>query len=110
MRLFLAAVLVLLAIQVRAEEPIVAMGVINTVDAEARSINLTHEPIPDIGWPAMTMDLAVSDSADLSGLEAGTGVSFTLEKGPDDIFRIGTIEAADHAPMPEAMEGHGGHH
>jgi Cu/Ag efflux protein CusF len=58
----------------------------------------------------MTMDLALSDRADLSGIEAGSGVSFTLEKGPDGIYRIGTIEAVDDAPMPEAMEGHGGHH
>ncbi len=109
-RLFLAAFLALLAVQVRADEPVAASGVINSVDATARSVNLTHEPIPDIGWPAMTMDLGLSDRADLTGIEAGSGVSFTLEKGPDGIYRIGTIEAADHAPMPEAMEGHSGHH
>jgi Cu/Ag efflux protein CusF len=110
MRSLLASLLVLLAVQARAEEPVAAMGVINTVDVAAGSVNLSHEPIPDIGWPAMTMDLALSDSVDLAGIEAGSGVLFTLEKGPDGIYRIGTIEAADHAPMPVAMERHGGHH
>ena len=34
----------------------VATGVIECIDAAAGTITLAHEPIADLGWPAMTMD------------------------------------------------------
>ena len=31
-------------------------GVIESIDAAAETITLSHDPIADLGWPAMTMD------------------------------------------------------
>ena len=31
-------------------------GTINSVDPSQHKINLSHQPIPESGWPAMTMD------------------------------------------------------
>jgi len=39
------------------------VGTVNAVNLERRTVNLSHEPIPSVGWPAMTMDfkLALDD-------------------------------------------------
>ena len=74
-----------------------AVGVINTIDAAGRTVNVTHEPIPDLGWPTMTMDLGLSDKANLAGIEEGAAVTFTLKKGADGMYQIDTImPAGDH--------------
>lgn len=65
-----------------------AQGVINAVDTEAGSVNLTHGPIPALNWPAMTMDLPVTDQVDLSGVSAGDAVDFGIVLGGDDVYRI----------------------
>ena len=31
-------------------------GTVNSVDPVQHKVNLSHNPIPEIGWPAMTMD------------------------------------------------------
>ncbi len=76
------------------QQEIEATGVINTIDPPTRSVNLSHEPIPAIGWPSMTMDLKAADTVDLSGIEAGSPATFTLERGSDGIYMITGIEAA----------------
>ncbi len=63
-------------------------GVINGVDADGQGVNLTHEPIPALGWPTMTMDLRVDSAVDLSEFEAGQAVRFTLVRGADGIHMI----------------------
>lgn len=70
-------------------------GVINAIDAEEHSVNLSHEPIPAIGWPAMTMDFEVADDVDLSALEKGDAVAFTLERGADGIYTITGLDLAE---------------
>ena len=82
---------------------IAAVGVVNSIDAAGRSVNVTHEPIPDIGWPSMTMDMSLSDNASLDGIEEGAAVMFTLKKGPDGIYQIDTImPAGDHSMNQDA--------
>lgn len=63
-------------------------GVINSVDQEARSVNLSHQPIAAIGWPAMTMDMTVAEDVDLAAIEEGAPVTFTLKRGYDGIYTI----------------------
>ena len=43
---------------------IMGKGVIHSVSKMNNKVNLTHEPIPALGWPEMTMDLAVADDVD----------------------------------------------
>ena len=33
-------------------------GVVNAVEPGQRKVKLTHAPIPEIGWPAMTMEFS----------------------------------------------------
>ena len=54
--------------------------------------NVTHEPIPEIGWPAMTMDLAVMADARMTGeVSPGDSVILMLVKGEDGMYAIGGI-------------------
>jgi Cu(I)/Ag(I) efflux system periplasmic protein CusF len=76
-------------------EAISGTGVIHAIDAEKRSVNLSHEPIPAIGWPAMTMDMQVAEDVDLDALEVGDSVTFTLARGADGIYMIEEINAVD---------------
>lgn len=72
-----------------------APAVIHSIDADAGTINVTHEPVEALGWPKMTMDLPVTRRVDLSAVEEGANVVLTLKKGMDNRFRVIAIEAAD---------------
>lgn len=69
-------------------------GTINKINADAGSVNITHEAIPAIKWPAMTMDIKVADRKVLSGVKSGQVVSFGLIKDPKAGYVISHIEAA----------------
>lgn len=54
--------------------------------------NVSHEPIPEIGWPAMTMDLAMtSDAQMMDDIAAGDSVTLMLIKGDDGMYAIGAM-------------------
>ena len=73
-------------------ENIPVKGTINKVDMEKRSVNVTHEPVPALKWPSMTMDLPVTKRVDLATVKPGTAVVFTLKQGRDKNFRIISIK------------------
>jgi len=72
-----------------------AQAVISAIDADEGVINVTHDPIPEIGWPQMKMDPPVTRRVDLSAVEEGANVILTLKKGMDNRFRVIAIEAAE---------------
>lgn len=69
-------------------------GTVNAVDPAAHRINVSHQPIPAIGWPAMTMDFPVAPSVDLSSLRPGSRINFSIEKGKGGMYQIETIQPA----------------
>ncbi len=69
-------------------------GTVNSVDPAQHKVNLSHQPIPDIGWPAMTMDFPVAPSVDLKAIKPGTRVNFTIEKGQGGMYEIKAISPA----------------
>lgn len=75
-----------------ARSDVAAVGVINSIDAANKRINLSHQPIPAIGWPAMTMDFPVASSVDLGALKPGNRVNVTLGKGADGMYRINSVQ------------------
>jgi Cu/Ag efflux protein CusF len=90
------------------------IGTINSVDADRRMVNISHQPIPALGWPAMTMDMAVAPSVDLEAVPPGSSVTFSLSRGSDGVYVIDSLEAAseggsmpgmDHGEMGESMPG-----
>lgn len=54
--------------------------------------NVSHEPIPEIGWPAMTMDLSMTPDAQMIGdIAAGDTVTLMLIKSDDGMYAIGAM-------------------
>lgn len=79
------------------------------VPADRAQVNLTHEPIPALGWPTMTMDLALLDGVRADGLSAGDAIEFELLRGPDGIYGVSAIWPAGSAPdaAADAVRGRG---
>ena len=69
-------------------------GTVNSVDPAQHKLNLSHAPIPEIGWPAMTMDFPVAASVDLKAIKPGTRVNFTIVKGQGGMYEIKAITPA----------------
>lgn len=69
-------------------------GTVNSVDPAAHKINLSHQPIPQIGWPAMTMDFAVDPAVDLRAIKPGAKVNFTIEQGKGGMYEIKALTPA----------------
>jgi len=59
-------------------------GVIKAINVEDNTLNLQHDPIDELGWPAMTMDFSVMSDVDLSGLSVEQTIMFQLEKHGDN--------------------------
>ena len=67
-----------------------AKAIVNSIgDGTA---NVSHDPIPEIGWPAMTMDLTVLENAEMMGeISAGDEVTLMLVKDADGMYAIGAM-------------------
>lgn len=66
----------------------IGTGVINAVSADKKSINITHEPMPKLVWPQMTMDLPTTEKVNLSRIKAGDKVTFKIKPGRDKKYRV----------------------
>jgi Cu(I)/Ag(I) efflux system protein CusF len=53
-------------------------GVVRAVNTQAGTVTLAHEPIPALGWPAMTMAFRVRSADLLNGVSVGARVHFVL--------------------------------
>lgn len=70
-------------------------GTVNSVDPAQHKVNLSHSPIPEIGWPVMTMDFPVAASVNLDAIKPGTRVNFTIEQGRGGMYEIRAISPAE---------------
>lgn len=66
-------------------------GVVNSVNAPASRVNITHDPVESLKWPKMKMNFKAQDAALLEGLKAGTVVDFEIRKVGDE-YLITRIE------------------
>lgn len=82
-------------------EPPAAFATIMSVDVNRRTINLSHEPMPDINWPPMLMEFESTPTVDLSQLRPGIRVYFSLTRDKNGTWIIDEI-----TPIPEARRRH----
>ena len=75
-----------------AQADIRGKGMVNAVDAAGHKLNLSHQAIPALGWPAMKMDFTVAPSVDLTAVKPGTAIDFTLEKNKAGGYEIRSIQ------------------
>ena len=92
LNIFIAAFAMLAAFSLHAAD--VASGIckVNKINNYSGLINVSHEAIPALKWPAMTMDIKVADRKILSGVKPGQVVSFGLTKDPKAGYVISHIE------------------
>jgi len=51
------------------------------------TVTIEHQPVPALGWPAMTMLFKAPDSAMTSGLQTGAAVEFSFrQEGSDNVL------------------------
>lgn len=72
--------------------PITGTGTVKVVDAKTHKLNLAHDPIPAIKWPAMQMDFQVAPDVDLSALKVGQAVEFTLTPTSSGSYSISSVK------------------
>jgi Cu(I)/Ag(I) efflux system membrane fusion protein len=74
------------ATSARAAKPAARTALYETVgkieQITANSVTLSHEPVPAIGWPAMTMTFQLPDSNVARGLKTGDRVRFGFDQPP----------------------------
>ena len=67
-------------------------GKVVAVNAASGELKLAHDPIPVLGWPAMTMGFDVVDNSQLTPLKPGDRVEFELMHEADtDSYHIHRI-------------------
>ena len=68
-------------------------GVVQSVDGQRGFVTISHEPIPSLGWPTMTMTFKVRQPSMLRSLKRGLNVDFAVNARPEGdqyvIERIG---------------------
>lgn len=56
------------------------------------TVNVSHEPIPEIGWPAMTMDMTLMENAEvMEDMADGQAVTMMLIKGEDGMYGVAAL-------------------
>lgn len=75
------------------------IGVIEAVTADGK-LSMSHDPIPELGWPAMQMDMPVA-GFDPETVPLGAQVSFDLSKADDGMFVVVAVrsEATEMSDM-----------
>jgi len=73
------------------ERSIMATGMVRSVDPGSRRMNIRHDPIEALNWPAMTMDFNVTEDVSLNDIQAGDQIHFGLTKSGDDEYVINMI-------------------
>ena len=83
-----------------AAAPVEAQGRVVEVDAKEKSVTIDHGPIPEIGWPAMTMAFKATPGINIMSVKAGEPVRFAFRQ-TEAGYELSMIE-----PMPErGMKG-----
>jgi Cu(I)/Ag(I) efflux system protein CusF len=54
------------------------LGVVRAVNTQQGTVTVAHEPIPALGWPAMTMAFTARSADLLNGVSVGQRVHFVL--------------------------------
>lgn len=70
-------------------KPVTGSGVLRELMPGEGRLNMSHEPIPAIGWPSMTMDFRVAEGVSTQGLAPGMAVEFDLEEDKDGFVITG---------------------
>lgn len=54
-------------------------GTVTAIDAAAGTVTISHGPIPEVGWPAMTMAFKANQPTLLNSIAVGDRVRFDIQ-------------------------------
>jgi Cu(I)/Ag(I) efflux system membrane fusion protein len=69
-------------------------GVGKVEKASPESLTLSHKPIPELQWPAMTMDFGKPRPDNFSDIKVGQDVEFSFKEGKDGSYLLETVTPA----------------
>lgn len=85
--------------RLNAEKSVVpAFGVIDEFLPDNK-LTITHDPVPELGWPAMTMDFVISPKLQLQADMQGKPGSFSVQKNVDGVWELMAFKPADSGQM-----------
>ncbi|UEM21307.1 efflux RND transporter periplasmic adaptor subunit [Skermanella mucosa] len=79
-------------VEAAAAVPAMGEGEVTAIAADGSKVTISHGPIPELSWPAMTMEFAVDPGASVQGFALGDRVRFGVIKAPDNTYTAATIE------------------
>jgi Cu(I)/Ag(I) efflux system membrane fusion protein len=78
-----------------------AQGILKALNKDG-TVSIAHEPIKSLGWPGMTMDFALANSALIEGIQPGSAITFEIVERKPGEFVITKLQAS-------AQHQHEGH-
>ncbi|RCV89663.1 copper-binding protein [Billgrantia montanilacus] len=70
------------------------VGTVQSIAEDGSSVVLAHEPITELRWPAMTMEMALADPALAELVKTDDYVAFVLRQTGETDYEIISIQAA----------------
>ena len=86
--------------------PAFASGIVDAIDMEARRLRVSHGPIDELGWNAMTMEFDVLPGVELEKVKAGKNIHFSIVQSEVGDYTIDTIHMVD-PPAADEETGDG---
>ena len=75
-----------------------ASGWVDGIDLEQKRVRVSHGPIDVLGWPSMTMVFDVRPAVDLSRIQVGQDIRFTLVQEHAGEYVIEQIHSGENEP------------
>ena len=75
--------------------PALAHGIVNAIDVEARRLRVSHGPIDELGWNAMTMEFDVLPGIELERVKTGKNITFSIVQNEVGDYVIASILRVD---------------
>jgi len=72
-----------------------ASGIVEAIDVAARRVRVSHGPIEDLGWAAMTMEFDVLPGVDLGSIQVGQNIRFSLRPSEVGDYEINIIQQGE---------------
>ncbi|MEI8325591.1 MAG: efflux RND transporter periplasmic adaptor subunit [Betaproteobacteria bacterium] len=74
-----------------------AQGTVQSIDAQAGTVSLSHGPVPSLKWPAMTMEFKLANASLGSALQPGAKVAFEFVQRQPGEWVITAVKPAASA-------------
>jgi Cu/Ag efflux protein CusF len=83
-----------------------ANGVLEEIDAKGMTMTITHDPVPSLKWPKMTMEFVPANEAIAKTVKPGTPIRFEFVERKPGEWVVTKIEPATSARLskPEARK------